>query len=131
MKGRHLKDTTDRSMPYRQWRWDAKTSGCYVQDIDQIEYRFKDGVLVPVAVIELTSSEGHTMDDGLRKAIVDRFATTGQGKLLREVAKGLKCKAWAVLHGADMTELWVYNLTDVRGWWQMTPERYREWLTSL
>ena len=124
-------DTEDRAVPYRLWRWDHCDDGMYVMDIDHIEYRYIDNKITPVACLELTLTDDEDVGDGYLSAIIQRYKRDSQRELAVFVANKLGCKAWIVLFNRNISKLWVYNLTDDRGWWKLTPEGYEERINNL
>lgn len=102
-------------------------------DIDQVEWRIIDGVPTPIAIIELSRVDGNVhLPKSYMEAVLHRFnKRDGQGSMIKEIAQSLKVKAWVVLFRWDLTEFWVYNLTDSRGWWQMNQEKYEGWVRKL
>jgi len=125
-----LSSQVDRVAPYRSWRYVQGIGG--VTDVDNIEWRLHQGVWLPVAVLELTRVDGNIpVPDSYRANVLTRFQRDVQGETAVTVARRLGCKAWVVLFRWDMSDLWVFNLTDSRGWWHLNEERYRHWLRSL
>lgn len=126
LKLRQREDIADRSEVYREWR---RTWGVgAVCDLDQVEWRKNQ----PIGIIEITRIDGNVKPPKTYfDAILTRFRRDGQDRRAMEVAKYLKVKAWITAFRHDLSELWVYNLTDKRGWWHMTPDKYKEWLTKL
>jgi hypothetical protein len=102
-------------------------------DIDQVEWRVIDEVPTPVAMLELSRVDGNVhLPPSYMKAVLDRFnKRDGQGETIRAFAKSLEVKAWIVLFRWDLTEFWVYNLTDSRGWWEMKKPKYEHWIRNL
>ncbi len=102
----------------------------YMQDIDSIEYRFKQGRRVPVAVIETTEiAEGAKPERYLPEV---GKARKGQAAVAVQVAQGLKVPAYYVAYAHDMETFWVVTLrAKVRRWHEMTRERYVEFLEGL
>jgi hypothetical protein len=126
-------DWEDRAAVYRNWRYKAGLSRGYVADIDQLEYRFIDGVFTPIALLELTRVDDENwISPQYLNAITERFKRDGQGKVAREVASllGLACEAWIVLFRKSLSEFWIYNLTLEKGWVQMSQVEYRNWLNG-
>jgi hypothetical protein len=132
IKGKQRGDWEDRLRDYRQWRF-GLGNGCYVADVDQVEWRLRDGERVPVALFEMSRVDGNVSvpDTYLKAVLVRLLERDQQGHAAKTFAKALGCKAWIVLFRWDMTEFWVYNLTDDRGWWRMGIEHYRRWLEGL
>ena len=129
-KGKQREESEDRTADYRAWRWNIG-SGCYVSDIDHIEYRISNGIIKPVALLELTRVDGdRPIPDTYLNAILNRFKKRdAQYNLITHAAKELDCKAWVVLFREDLNEFWLYNLTNNRGWYKnLAKDKYKRWL---
>ena len=102
-------------------------------DIDQIEWRFRDGDAVPVALIELTRVDGNmSIPQSYLNAIVNRFTKRdGQAALLLQVAQQLELAVWISLFRWDLSEFWVYNLSRNEGWWHVDKTGYIKWLEKM
>lgn len=135
---------SDRTEEYRTWRT-TLGQGC-VCDVDQIEYKFRDGVLVPCAIVELCVADQRSdeIPAGVppnqppspnflkaveAKACMDR----PQGKLLRLVAATLKVPLLLVVYvdGRLPDGLWVFRVDGSKGWRKMSREEYMERLGKL
>jgi len=91
------KDREDRTFDYRIWHRRLSNS-LYQQDIDSIEFTFRRGEFVPLAVVELTRSDHPTVGSGYLDNIVERFEEKdAQAKVVRGVAEFLGVGAWIVL----------------------------------
>jgi len=132
IKGRQRKDVEDRTIEYRNWRH-GFGGGCYVTDVDQLEWRMVDSEIRLVASIELSRIDGNVaIPDSYHDAVLTRFMKRdGQGKIIRAIATKLEIPTWIVLFRWNLTEFWVFNLTELRGWWRLTPDKYKEWIRSL
>lgn len=124
----------DRTEYYRTWR--TKLGLGAVTDVDQIEYRFRDGVPVPVAVIELGTAEygpkAGMLDASHPSSFPARLnAGRGQGRVLRHLAGALGVPFFGVLMLKDQVEVfhvWCFGPT----WYQvMTQTEYVRWLRQL
>lgn len=131
-KGKQRKDSEDRCADYRAWRH-RLGDGCYVMDIDQIEWRLVDGLPVPVAALELSRVDGNKrLPQSYLNAVTTRFQDRdGQASAITAFAAKMGVKAWVVLFRWDLTDFWVYNLTDTRGWWHMDKPRYTSWVKGM
>ena len=128
----------DRAALYRNYRrtlkgppgaWDDL--GC-ATDVDNVEWRYRDGGWQPAAVFELTRVDGDLeLPESYFGNIAARFRTEVQGKIAKIVARRFDCKAWIVLFRYDCSEFWIYNLTDDRGWFHINADAYRSWLLQL
>lgn len=141
-KGRSRADREDRCAGYRDWRL-GFGDGCYVADVDQVEWRIRGGVLVPVATLELTRLDGEMLHPKayLAGTLRRRFPPEGSSEANKghgfqthhavNVAKKLGVPCFVVIFKWDLTHFWVYNLSDRRGWWEMDKERYERWIRML
>jgi hypothetical protein len=116
---------------YKAWHREHCARESYVMNIDQLEYRYRDGVMVPVAIIETTHyNAAHDMQN-LHANVLARLEQSARPMLVK-VAEALGIKAWCVLHDEGITQFYVYNLTDSRGWFgPVRPERLARWLDGL
>lgn len=125
---------------YREWRRQL-VEGCMHLDVDQIEWRFFNRELVPVAVIEITrysesvedtvAHNGSTQPKpGYFTAILQRFERDIQGRATRLLAEKLDVNAYIVLYRYDCSEFWVYNLTQAKGWEHFDEKRMLKFLRS-
>ena len=126
----------DRAAAYRLWRY-SLGNGAWVLDVDQVEWRRDDvGEPYPAATIELTRVDGsYPVPSGGRylQKILDRFTERDfQAAHSRHVAHCLGVHCFIVAFRWDLSEFWVYNLSEPRGrWWHLTQQRYTEWLRGL
>jgi len=122
----------DRAHPYREWRRTIGRS-LYVNDVDQFEWRMVDGVVRPVGLLELTRVNGNApVGDKYLGAILARMRKRDpQERVACEIARRCGVCAFVVLWRWDLSEFWVYNLSDSIGWWQATEPQYRDFLTRL
>ena len=132
-KVRNRKDTQDRSIAYRDARWNAKF-GC-AQDVDYVEYSIVNGDIVYVAVLELTLRETpKTMVNpplSYFERVIERYSTESQGKFTKKTAKKLGVDAYIVVFNEDATRFWVYNLSKSYGFKnELNRKKYFEWLTQ-
>lgn len=110
-------DTENRVKPYSDWHR-TLSKGLYMTDVDFVEWRFRNGDLVAVGVMEVTRvDDGKEVGDGYLNAIINRFEQRDlQARVARKVAEALDTKAYIILFRQDCTEFWVYNLSDRAGW---------------
>ena len=124
----------DRTEYYRTWR--TKLGIGAVTDLDQIEYRYRGGEPVPVAVIELGTADwgpaGGFLDPECPGSFPARVAPTrGQGVVLRLVAKALGVPFYGVVTLTDQVEVFhVWNFSAGR-YRVMTQVEYVAWLRQL
>src|SRR5689334_14930977 len=106
-----------RSQPYSEWHRKLSGDLCML-DVDFIEWRYRNGELVAVGVMEITRVDnGRVVQAGYLDAIVRRFEVRDmQAQAARKVAEALGTKAYIVLFREDCSQFWIYNLTDRRGW---------------
>lgn len=130
-KGRQLEDHTDRTDEYRDWRHEIG-HGCYVTDIDQIEWRYEGDRMVPKAVIELTKIDHWSNPDNVLQAILDRIKDKPQGQMLRMVADALGVQALIVVIVPGLKVFFMYSLSnDDDRWVKVQNRTYENWLKSL
>lgn len=131
-KGHQRKDMEDRLAFYRAWRF-SWGGGAFVSDLDQIEWRVMDGKIRPVAVFEMTRLDGdmkppQTYFDAIEK----RFSTRdGQGGAVLEFACRLGVPAAIVLFRHDLSEFWVYVLSNPTKWFHFAAPAYQLWVQGL
>lgn len=115
---------------YRTWRTKLGM-GC-VSDIDQVEYAWTNGKVVPVAVIELGVADFGPFPKFLDQVLGKVAQTRGQGAINHMVANGLGVEFWVVvLRKGDTDNFWVYNLSSPSGWHKWTKLQYVAWLSRL
>lgn len=131
-KARQRSSTEDRTVRYRDWR---RTLGraLYVNDVDQLEWRMVDEQVQPVGVLELTRVDGSVpVPPSYLARILDRVQRRDpQGRVACELASRCGVFAFLVAWRWNCSEFWVYNLSAARGWWHLTPEKYRTWIAGL
>jgi hypothetical protein len=122
----------DRTAVYRRFRRTIRQAGA--TDFDQVEWRYNDHKnLVPVALLELTRVDGNMpVPAGYLNAILARYMERDwQGALAVAGAGYLGVRAWIVAFRYDLTEFWVYNLSDRRGWFHGDVAWYERWISAL
>ena len=101
---------TDNSEAYKSWHRTLDRH-LYLTDVDSIEWRMHNGILTPVAVIELTTFADDGIGQEKRDAVRDRFdRKTMQGAATRAVASALKVPALVVLHKKDLSRFAVWDM---------------------
>jgi len=125
-------DTEWRLKPYSDWHR-TLDKRLLMLDIDFIEWRFKDGKLIPVGVMEITRvDQDKDVTTRYLDSIIDRFTKRDlQARTVKMVAEALNTKAYIVLFRVDCTNFWVYNLTDNDGWEQYNQHEMEEFLRGL
>lgn len=106
----------------------------YATDLDLIEWRYINGVLTPVGVLEITRvDQDKEVNDKYKSEILSRYDSRDmQGQATRKAASMLNVKAWIVLYRKGCSEFWIYSLTDDNGrWYHSDHERLEKWLLSL
>lgn len=133
MKKERVKGNEDRTEDYRNWRRATLADNRYVFDVDQVEYRFRNGSPEPVAVIELTRSDYKSANpDNLLAAVLARITEkSAQGKALVTVADALGVGAYIVVFEKDLSAFYVYSLTKPNGWYICDQEKYVRFLNWL
>ena len=131
-KGRQRKDREDRTLDYRLWRFNMPR-GLYTTDVDQVEWRIRDGEMVPVAILELTRVDGdRTPVPNYFKAILDRYEKRDSQKhTITHIASKLGVDAFIVAYLEDLSEFVLYNLSKPTGWEYMGKDTYQDWIKAL
>lgn len=131
-KAHQRMDTEWRIKPYSDWHR-TLSKKLLMLDVDFIEWRFRNGELVPVGVMEVTRVDhGKDVNDRYLNAILNRFNERDlQGRAARKVADALGAKAYIVLFRQDCSEFWVYNMTDEHGWHYFIPIGMERFLENL
>lgn len=125
-------DSEWRAKPYSDWHRTLNRR-LLMSDVDFIEWRYRDGGLVAVGVMEVTRVDaGRRVTRGYLGAIIRRFEQRDfQARVARKVANALGTKAYIVLFREDCSEFWVYNLTDHEGWVYFDEAGMEQFLENL
>ncbi len=128
-KGHRRSDIEDRGREYRDWRRGIGRS-FYVMDIDQVEYRYVNGVMTPVLALELTRLDGdREPPETYFQAITKRFSNRdGQAAAITQLAGKLGVDAVIVLYRYNLSQFWLYNLTKNKGWYKLSLDGYKQWI---
>lgn len=141
-KVHNRKDIEDRCFAYRDERWrrgaglsdGISLNQCYIQDIDQLEYSIVNDKIIYVAILEITRIDKNEKYPNPTKpyfdAILKRYEKDFQGRLAVDLGKKLNCDAYIVLFKYNMEKLWVYNLSQKKGFIEFSQENYFKWLKS-
>ncbi|WNF21308.1 hypothetical protein [Mesobacillus jeotgali] len=131
-KAHQRTDTEDRAKEYKNWHRQLDR-GLYMLDVDAIEWRYRKGKLVPVAVMELTRTDSDfPINQKYLNAIVNRFENRDlQAKSARLVAEALNVEAYIVLFRYNCKEFHLYNLTRNGPWVKFNEDKMEEFLKSL
>ncbi|HEX3643381.1 MAG TPA: hypothetical protein VHV10_19010 [Ktedonobacteraceae bacterium] len=131
-KAHQRRDIENRILPYSLWHRTLDRS-LLMLDVDFIKWRFRDGELVPVGVMEVTRVDsGKDVNENYLNSILQRYDIRDlQGKIARKVAEALKTRAYIVLFRENCSEFWVYDLTYSRGWIHFDPKEMRAFLKRL
>lgn len=126
----------ERTEFYRTWRTGLGFGS--VGDADQIEYAFRGGRVVPVAVIELSVADPEWCHPDpsslfLEKVLEKVGQARAQGRMLRHVSEAIEAPLYIVVVILDDLDAgyWVYNVTAERGWRKMAPGEFVGWLRAL
>ena len=143
-KTRQRRDNEDRAKAYRLWRHGRGGRSACVCDIDQLEYRYVDGIPVPVGILEITRYDGNVADPPAEylDRIIERYEERdGQARACRRWAEMLGVEAWIVLFRHSIAEVgpgffdhdfWIYQLTDPNaGWFAISQPQYDNFLRKL
>jgi tryptophan 2,3-dioxygenase len=125
-------DTEWRIKPYSDWHR-TLSKKLLMLDVDFIEWRYRHGKLVAVGVMEVTRvDKDKEVNQQYLRAIRQRFEERDvQAQAARKVAAALGTKAYIVLFREDCSEFWLYDLTETKGWYHLSPERMEKFLESL
>jgi hypothetical protein len=127
---RFQKDDRDRSLHYKEWRRGIKR--CCVSDIDHVEWRYWMDVPYPVAILELTTYDGDEPDPTYMENIIKRWSEEFKGKSMIQLSKRLQINCYIVLFSREeITDFYVYNYTQQKGWKRMDKKEYSRWIESL
>ncbi|NJK62069.1 MAG: hypothetical protein HC921_04715 [Synechococcaceae cyanobacterium SM2_3_1] len=132
VKAYQRQDQEWRSKPYSDWHRTLDRR-LLMTDVDFIEWRYRQGELVAVAVIEVTRVDrGKTVNSAYLQAIIARFETRDmQAKAARKVATALGVSAYIVLFREDCSQFWVYNLSHPQDWQMFDPLQMEQFLLKL
>ena len=124
-------------MSYRAYRRSFE-AGCFVSDIDHVEWRMIDGFPTPVAILELTRLVDSDDFKHVRWEVLDRFHENVRGEFILEMGKELGVSVFAVVFEKDLKRFWVGNLTEDLDlanredhWMQLDNSQYEKWITNL
>ena len=125
-------DTEWRIKPYSDWHR-TLSKDLLMLDVDFIEWRYRNGELVAVGVMEVTRVDrGKEVTRRYLDAIIKRFTRRDlQARAARKVAEALGTRAYIVLFREDCSEFWVYNLSDNQGWHYFNPRGMESFLRRL
>ncbi|MDX2273768.1 MAG: hypothetical protein NW237_17705 [Cyanobacteriota bacterium] len=125
-------DSEWRVKPYSDWHRTLDRKLLMI-DVDFIEWRYREGELIPVGVMEVTRVDHDKLvTPAYLAAIIDRFESRDlQAKAARQVAAALGVNAFIVLFREDCREFWVYNLTDPSPWQHLLPDQMETFLKAL
>ena len=132
-KSYQRQDIEDRSKEFRNFHRTLHKS-LYATDLDLIEWRYINGVLTPVAVLEITRvDQGREVNEQYTSAILSRYEERDMQALATRTAASLMgVKAWIVLYRQGCTEFWIYNLTNNDNrWYHYDSDRLEKWLQLL
>jgi hypothetical protein len=125
-------DSENRARQYSDWHRTLDRR-LLMLDVDFIEWRIRQGELVPVGVMEITRvDQGKPVAAAYLEAIINRFEERDlQARAARQVAAALGTKAYIVLYREGCTEFWVYNLSDRKGWRHFNAQQMEDFLKGL
>lgn len=137
-KAYQRRDNEDRGKIYRDWHRGLPRT-LLATDVDTIEWRYRGGKLVPVAVIEITRVDnGGIVNDDYLWNIINRFDNQSiQGDAARMVAEALRVPAYLVLFRQDCSEFWLYKLSRPArqrkpwDWKHLTEDQMRMFIIDL
>lgn len=119
-------------MKFRDWHR-TLSSDYMVMDIDQIEYRRNaNGLLVPVAIVELTSAYKTPIPETCKTGVIDRiFNRSAQGEFLAVLANQLRVPAMIFLFAENLSEIWYYDIVNGSEWMPTDFPGIAHWYSSL
>lgn len=125
-------DGEHRVKPYMDWRRTIKR-GLYMLDVDDIEWRYRNGKQVAVGVLEMTRVDGDKpVGEGYFQAVLNRFLNRDmQGKTTKIIAEALGTHAYIVIFRYNCSEFFVYNLTLEGAWVTYNEKQFIEFLDAL
>lgn len=131
-KAYQREDTEWRAKPYSDWHRKLDKS-LLMTDVDFIEWRFINGELKAVGIMEVTRVDmGINVTEGYLENIIHRFEERDfQAKAARKVAKSLDTSAYIILFREDCSEFWTYDLNRKHGWKHHDPQQFEEALKKL
>lgn len=105
-------DNEDRSAEYKLWHRKLSRS-CSALDVDFIEWRYRNGSMIPVALTEITRVDiDKEVSINYLESIVDRYNERDfQGKATRYLANKLGIPAFIILYKQGCTDFWIYDFT--------------------
>jgi hypothetical protein len=138
MSQRELKydNAEERMLPYLKFRRSLEASKYgYATDVDMIEWRVIDDVMLPVGVLEFTTTHEESINkiQPYLMTILERYNKGMQGYAAKHVATCLGVHAYIVFFTKECDDFWIYRLTQPwrQGWVQVGRERYMEFIRTL
>lgn len=132
VKAHQRMDTEGRSLEYRMWHR-TLAGDLLAADIDLVEWGFVNGILKAVAVCKITRVDSDVpVTHNYPRSIMKRYTERDlQARVIRTVARELSTNAYIILYRQGCEEFWVYNLSQMKGWWHLTREKYEQWLEGV
>jgi len=129
----YREDREDRASEYKQWHRDMPNSKCYAWDVDFIEWRYREGKPIPVALTELTRADnGIIVDSSYLETIIWRyFVRDKQGEITKYLADKLGIPAYIILFRQCCTEFWVYDMEKKKWRESLSPLQMKKFIESL
>lgn len=130
-KAWHVDSDIDRTVPYKKFEKTLK-GNWFCNDIDSIVWKHKNGVAVPVAILELTSTDFDTVAHvNYLKAIEKRiFETDKQAEAVKYMGEKLGCPCYWVLFPPTCDWLYVLSLRR-REWRLFDHKKFEEFMLNL
>jgi hypothetical protein len=137
-KARQREDGLDRTIPYVEARRKFGAGAPYPLDIDSVEWAFAGGEWHPIVALELTLRDrykdgkdwGATPSPAYFAAILERYHGGVQAEIARRAGRLLGCPVLIVVYDEDVHCLWYHNLSNPKGWTEVSLDTWKAWLLS-
>jgi len=125
-------DSENRSEDFRKMHRNLDRK-LYATDIDLVEMRIINGELTAVGTLEITRIDNDKkVSKRYLESILKRYERDFQKKMACYLAEKLGVKAWIVLYKEDLSQFWIYCLSnDDNRWYYYDVERFEKWLKNL
>jgi hypothetical protein len=129
-KARHISSPIDRTLPYKDWIRDQNIDG-FLMDIDSIKWKRVNGIPVPCAIMELTTTTEIEVGTKYLDAITNRYFNYElQGVVIQQLLRLLNVPAFIVLFNESLDWLRVYSF-ETHKWQRYTKEEWSIFLKQL
>ena len=125
--GKKQEKLESRPSAYSSWHRTIG-DGCFVVDVDWVEYREGRGVVALIDVTSNLNNEGHIINS--KRMIWER--TNIQREVLITMSKALNVPAYFVIHTSDLSMFHVHNLANpLTEYSRMDRYQYTDFIKSL